>query len=104
MSRRPELSIYLKAVRSLFQVTVPVFEFGFRVAAWLCPPYRRRVEEQRAAFDNAEAAERLTARYNQLFEALDPAAQTRFKELSARCKIFCDPARLHGEETSTAQR
>jgi hypothetical protein len=103
MAERSELSIYLKAAKSLFQITVPVFEFGFKVAAKLCPPYRRRVEEQRAAFEAAEAAERLTARYNQLFEGLDPAAQTRFKDLSARCKIFCDPARLHGEESSTAK-
>lgn len=104
MAERSELSIYLKAARSLLQITVPVFEFGFRVAAAVCPPYRRRVEEQRAAFEAAAAAERLTARYNQLYEGLDPAAQKRFNELSGRCKIFCDPTRLHGEETSTAQR
>ena len=46
-----ELRIYLKAARSLLNAVVPLIEFGFRVATFLCPPYRRRVDEQRAQFE-----------------------------------------------------
>jgi len=104
MAGRPALRTYLRALKGLLFVPVPVAEFCFQVLAALCPPYRRRVEQQRAEDEAAEAAERLTRRYDQLFEGLDPKAQTQFKDLSTRCRTFCDPTRLHGEETSTATR
>lgn len=104
MAGRPGLRTYLRALRNLVYTTVPVAEFFFQVLAAVCPPYRRRVEQQRAEDEATEAAERLTRRYDQLFQGLDPKAQAQFQGLSRRCGIFCDPTRLHGEETSTAAR